>query len=288
MTMLLLTTLPHNRMRGSPLMDRSRATQSGTLLNVLSYLRTRIHPVAALTTAIVLVGGAGVGTAATGGTFILGRSNNATSRTDLTNTEGTPLALFAEDARPPLIVNSGVKVAKLNADRLDGVEAAALQRRVDGECSGGAIREVRTGGGVGCAALPRKVNFAAPIGETTVATFDGVSLNVSCTVVEEFEGPRLYAYLYFTGVGANINGHTTSILYSNVTTVDPIGTSVPTTGTAAKLPTIDASELSYSRQSALVMLTRDGALTQLTLHLLADARQLGPGGKPCTVWGTAI
>src|SRR5688500_548277 len=57
-------------------LDEGRVDQLGSLMHLLSFLRTRFNPVAMLTAAIVLVGGAGVGTAATGGTFTLGRSNS--------------------------------------------------------------------------------------------------------------------------------------------------------------------------------------------------------------------
>ena len=62
----------------------------------------------------------GTAYAATGGTFLLGRSNAATSPTTLTNSAGTPLALNAKAGYAPLGVNSTTKVGRLNSDLLDG------------------------------------------------------------------------------------------------------------------------------------------------------------------------
>ena len=250
--------------------------------------RAARNPVAAIGTAIVLVGGTGVAGAATGGTFVLGQSNTATTRTSLTNPNGTPLSLTAKAGAPPLGVSNSVKVSRLNSDLLDGVDSTQLQRRVSGTCAGGAVSAVGPTGTVTCAALPKKVTVAAPVGDTAVATFGGVTLRVSCTVVEEFEGPRLFAFLYLTGSGI-VNGHTTTMPYTDVPTTEQVGAAIPAGGTAAKLTTIEAPELAVSRQSVLAMVEAGGKLTQLTLHLLADARQIGvANAKPCTVWGTAI
>src|SRR5215208_5847175 len=79
----------------------------------------------------------GVGIAATGGNFILGTPNTATSPTELsasgaastsalkvTNTStavgATGLELNTPVGRPPMEVNRQAKVANLNADLLDG------------------------------------------------------------------------------------------------------------------------------------------------------------------------
>ncbi len=86
---------------------------------------------------VIALGGAGV--AATGGNFILGQNNGATTRTQLTspinsdalrvsNTStgagATGLQIVTRDARPPMKVNSRVRVTNLNADRVDGKHAA--------------------------------------------------------------------------------------------------------------------------------------------------------------------
>jgi hypothetical protein len=88
--------------------------------------------------------------AATGGNFILGQSNSAGSTTALssgttgpalrvtntnTATGATALGLNVASGHVPFTVNSGAKVANLNADKLDGMDstgflAASKVRRV--------------------------------------------------------------------------------------------------------------------------------------------------------------
>ncbi len=67
--------------------------------------------------------------AATGGSFLLGKSNTAGATTTLTNNGAGPvlsLRTSKPTSRPPLGVNSSVKVAKLNADLVDGKSAGEL------------------------------------------------------------------------------------------------------------------------------------------------------------------
>jgi hypothetical protein len=81
--------------------------------------------------------------AATGGNFILGNPNSATSTTALsapiagkalqvTNTStgagATGLGLNVASGHPPFTVNSGTKVANLNADKLDGTDSTGFIR----------------------------------------------------------------------------------------------------------------------------------------------------------------
>ena len=74
--------------------------------------------------ALVLAGGTAYAT--NGGSLLLGRSNTATATTALNNSAGTPLALASAPGLPPLRVNSSAKVANLNADHLDGLDATAF------------------------------------------------------------------------------------------------------------------------------------------------------------------
>lgn len=76
--------------------------------------------------ALSLLGG--VAYAATGGTFVLGRANSATSTTSLsTSTTSTnPLSLVAKSGYAPLKVNTTTKVANLNADLVDGLHSTSL------------------------------------------------------------------------------------------------------------------------------------------------------------------
>ena len=83
----------------------------------------------------------GTSYAATGGNFLLGKSNSASSTTSLaapvagkglqvTNTStgagATALGLTAASGHPPFTVNSGTKVANLNADKLDGIDSTGF------------------------------------------------------------------------------------------------------------------------------------------------------------------
>lgn len=76
----------------------------------------------------VLVLGSGTAYAATGGKFILGQSNSANKVSTLSNSAGTALSLNSKAGTPPLKVNRAVKVANLNADKLDGLDSGAFAR----------------------------------------------------------------------------------------------------------------------------------------------------------------
>jgi hypothetical protein len=90
---------------------------------------------------LIALGGAGY--SATGGSFILGAANSATSQTRLvapvagsafridntsTAAGASGMTIITNAARPPLAVNSSVKVVNLNADRLDGFDSASFTR----------------------------------------------------------------------------------------------------------------------------------------------------------------
>ena len=82
--------------------------------------------IAGAVTALTL--GGGTAYAANGGSFLLGRSNTATTATTLTNTAGTPLSLKAPTGYPPLAVSSSKTVPSLSADLLDGLTSASFLR----------------------------------------------------------------------------------------------------------------------------------------------------------------
>lgn len=65
----------------------------------------------------------GTAVAATGGNFILGKSNTATSVSSLSNTKGTALSLSATATAPALKVSNSVQVPNLNASELGGLPA---------------------------------------------------------------------------------------------------------------------------------------------------------------------
>lgn len=105
-----------------------------------------------LAAAVLVVGGVGVTVAATGGTFLLGTSNSANRTTSLSNTgQGAALKLKTSSAGTPnLAVSNKARIPNLNADLLDGVNGAALQRRISGGCAMG-IAAVSPSGGAACA-----------------------------------------------------------------------------------------------------------------------------------------
>lgn len=74
-------------------------------------------------TVFALVLASGTAYAATGGNFILGKRNYASSQTTLSNSSGTALSLKSHPDRPSLKVSNSQKVERLNADRLDGRSA---------------------------------------------------------------------------------------------------------------------------------------------------------------------
>lgn len=97
------------------------------------------RPSPAMVVALIGLGVSLSGTAyaATGGNFLLGKANTATHVSALTNTagaamkltsggSGVPLALSAPAGVAPLTVNSATRVANLNADLLDGIDASTL------------------------------------------------------------------------------------------------------------------------------------------------------------------
>jgi hypothetical protein len=78
--------------------------------------------------ALVLVGGANLAAyAANGSPLLLGKTNNESVPATVHNTgPGPALELQTRAAAPPLAVSSKKKVAKLNADRLDGKDSTAF------------------------------------------------------------------------------------------------------------------------------------------------------------------
>jgi hypothetical protein len=88
--------------------------------------RSRVLPL--LLATLLLVGGLNlVAYAADGHPLLLGRTNQATSPTTVRTTgRGPALRLESRAGSPSLRVTSGAKVPRLNADRVDGLQGAAL------------------------------------------------------------------------------------------------------------------------------------------------------------------
>jgi hypothetical protein len=78
----------------------------------------------------------GTAAAATGGTFVLGKRNDASTVSTLSSSTGTPLLLRSPKGAAPLAVNRAVKVDHLNADLLDGLDSTGLLRLGQGNSGG--------------------------------------------------------------------------------------------------------------------------------------------------------
>jgi hypothetical protein len=98
---------------------------------------SRYVKAAGLVTVGFVLGGTGVAAAATGGSFLLGHANYATSTSGLSNTgtgsglnvsasHGVPLNLHAPTGKAPLTVNSNKEVSHLNAALLGGKPVTAF------------------------------------------------------------------------------------------------------------------------------------------------------------------
>jgi hypothetical protein len=78
-------------------------------------------------TLALIIGAAGFADAATGGNFLLGRTNTDNATSVLTDTTGIPLSLNAPSGKSPLSVNSTTQVNRLNAQYVGGQSARQLQ-----------------------------------------------------------------------------------------------------------------------------------------------------------------
>jgi hypothetical protein len=91
-------------------------------------MRIKLSPVAVIgTTLLMVIGGVGIADAATGGNFLLGKSNSESSTASLSNTKGTPLSLSAPKNTAPLAVNRSTMVKNLNANFVGGLSATDLK-----------------------------------------------------------------------------------------------------------------------------------------------------------------
>ncbi len=105
------------------------------------WIRSHLTYANVMVTILAFIVLGGMSYAATGGNFILGKSNSASSTTSLTapvagkglqvtNTStgagATALGLNVASGKAPFTVNSGTKVANLNADKLDGIDSSGF------------------------------------------------------------------------------------------------------------------------------------------------------------------
>lgn len=99
----------------------------------LKNLRKPTHAtvVAYLALFVAVTGAGGAAYAATGGSFILGKSNSANAATSVTRTTtGPAISANVRAGSAPLAVNSRTKVTKLNSDLLDGRDSTYFQKKL--------------------------------------------------------------------------------------------------------------------------------------------------------------
>ena len=156
---------------------------------MLKRLRRASSPSMVISLLALFVSLGGVGIAATGGNFILGVPNTATSPTELsasgsastsalkvTNTNtvtgSTALELNVPTGKTPMKVNSKTKVANLNADLLDGLESTswvrrgiALNHNVNPSLGSGVVDVTNTGSGNGVQGKTNDAGGSAIYGE---------------------------------------------------------------------------------------------------------------------------
>jgi hypothetical protein len=96
----------------------------------------RPSPAIAVSVAALVIAMTGTGYAATGGTFLLGRTNKASAVSSLSNSQGTALSLSSKQGTPPLKVGNSVLVPRLNAGELGGLPAAQFMQGTGSADSG--------------------------------------------------------------------------------------------------------------------------------------------------------
>lgn len=152
------------------------------------WIRSHLTYANVMVTILAFIVLGGMSYAATGGNFVLGKSNTATSASSLsapiagkalqvTNTStgagATALGLTTASGHAPFTVNSGTKVANLNADKLDGIDSS-------GFLSSGSVK---------------KLSFEASVGpsEPVLATVGPYTIKGQCADLMGTTGLRLIA-----------------------------------------------------------------------------------------------
>ena len=163
------------------------------MLEHLRKKRPSASLVISMTALFVALGGAGY--AATGGNFILGRANTATTPSSLsapvdanalrltnmnTGTNATALGLSVAAGHAPFKVNSSKKVKDLNADLLDNLSSSALVRKGVTESAavftaGGVVDVLNTGSTNGVQGKTASSNSSGVYGENTSTGGFGVA-----------------------------------------------------------------------------------------------------------------
>jgi hypothetical protein len=153
--------------------------------------------------------GVGVNASSSSGNAVLAQSAGASSPALVAkNTGGGPAASFAVNAGlSPFKVNSSAKVQSLNADQLDGLDSAALQKRVNGSCATGtAVRVVNPDGSVLCQAeiVGGETNVLQGDKDMTLASPGFTSLISVHLTGTQVAGGRIFYTIQATDGGSQI------------------------------------------------------------------------------------
>ena len=87
---------------------------------------TSLGPATVAATVALIIAAAGFADAATGGNFLLGKTNTDNATSILSDSTGIPLALSAPSGKSPFSVNSTTQVNRLNAQYVGGDSASQL------------------------------------------------------------------------------------------------------------------------------------------------------------------
>lgn len=257
--------------------------------------------IVALAALFVALGGVGV--AATDGTFILGQSNTASTNTalsapiaggktlqltnnDTSNAASTALGLNVASGHAPFTVNTGIKVAGLNSDKLDGFDSSYFLPK-----NGTVADSAKLGG-----QLPSKYlqyvwssfsypGFATPQNDGHVAKFNfGAPVAGFALVTAQFQ------------VRVKNNGTNDCHLESQLATAPAvIGTVQPGNGSAgfvddwvnSNLPTQDTAGNTYLGLNMSVSRVFPVVAGSNTVYLNGQYNNYGVGQANCSdaLWG---
>jgi len=209
--------------------------------------------------------------AATGGNFILGQTNSASSTTALssvtsgpalkvtsTNTGfATALGLNVPSGHAPFTVNSGAKVANLNADKLDGIDST-------GFLSSGSVK---------------KLSFEASAGpsEPVLATVGPYTIKGQCVDLMGTAGLRLFA----NGPAGTSDYMYTEALNDSTYTQRSGQLSLSGSGDSLIIPELDVSgPTDQKRVAGTAMLKTGSNVVQVDFNGVASS-------SSCRLYGTA-
>jgi len=166
--------------------------------------------------------GTGVGTS-----FDLGTTNTVNASTALTGvtngpqlkvvdsstgTDAAGILILTNATSPPLVVNSRAKVAKLDADLLDGLDSSGFQRRIVGTCAAGtAVAQVKADGSTTCtttAIIPIHEDIVANTAASDALPPTGFTVTTDCHVGA---GARPAGFTFHAGADS---GGTLNWIYS--------------------------------------------------------------------------